>query len=119
MQPLGDVAGGRFRSSAQSVSADGRIIVGRAEGPTFPKAFIWEEGKGLRTIKHVLEEHGIDMAGWILEIASGISAGGQTMVGTGTNPSSRQTEAWVAVIPREPSWSENGPPSSRGNRGIR
>ncbi len=46
-------------------------------------------------------DHGLDLTGWDLFQAEGISADGRVISGIGTNPSG-EFEAWVAMIP-EPS----------------
>lgn len=61
-----------------------------------------EQGLGPRSLQDVLaSDYGLDLTGWHLEGASGISADGRTIVGNGLNPSGAP-EAWIAVIP-EPS----------------
>jgi hypothetical protein len=44
--------------------------------------------------------HGLDLTGWTLDAAYGVSADGRTIVGYGSGPDG--AEAWMAVIP-EPS----------------
>jgi hypothetical protein len=52
-------------------------------------------------LRSFLVSQGLDLAGWTLTSAEGISADGLTIVGTGVNPAGNQ-EAWMATIP-EPS----------------
>jgi hypothetical protein len=59
------------------------------------------EGEGMQPIREVLASLGIEMDGWKLTDAQGISSGGRTIVGTGFNPLG-QTGGWIVVIP-EPS----------------
>lgn len=47
---------------------------------------------------HGLGDLGLNLTGWRLSSASGISADGTVIVGTGYNPASQQ-EAWRAVVP--------------------
>ena len=55
----------------------------------------------MRNLKDVLEDDfAIDLTGWQLWEAKGISDDGRTIVGVGEGASNR--EAWIAVIP-EPS----------------
>jgi uncharacterized membrane protein len=92
---------GAISDSAWAVSADGSIIVGQStpQGPNSLIAFIWDAVHGTRSLKTVLEDdHGLDLTGWQLEFAGGISADGRTIVGYGINPSG-QREAWIATIP--------------------
>ena len=98
MVGLGDLPGGDFFSAATSLSADGSVVVGAATSSTGSKAFAWDETNGMRAIQQILMDQGIDMTGWDLAQANGISADGSTVVGYGTNPSG-QTEAWIATLP--------------------
>ncbi len=80
--------------NALAVSADGSVVVGSG-------AFIWDECHGRRSIQDILEnEFGLNLTGWTLTSAGGISADGLTIVGTGTNPIG-QTEAWIASIAKD------------------
>ena len=98
MVGLGDLPGGIFHSDASGVSADGSVVVGRSYSSSGNQAFVWDETNGMRALMQILEDQGVDMTGWNLELASGISADGLTIVGTGTNPLGF-TEAWIATIP--------------------
>lgn len=84
-------------SDALAVSGDGSIVVGYSNGT----AFIWDQMNGMRDLSIVLRSLGIDLTGWTLRDAWGVSADGLTIVGNGTNPNG-QSEGWIAVIP-EPS----------------
>lgn len=96
---LGDLPGGAFSSIAWGVSGDGRIVVGEgATGIRGTEAFIWDEKHGMRSLRIVLEvEHGLDLTGWQLARAAGISADGRVIVGSGRNPQGWY-EAWVADL---------------------
>jgi uncharacterized membrane protein len=89
-------------SKAYGVSADGSVIVGwNYASSTYGEAFIWDTVHGMRSLEDVLvNECGLDLAGWDLCEARGVSADGLTIVGSGHNPNgSGNTEAWVATIP--------------------
>jgi len=101
MVGLGDLVGGSFSSWANGgVSYDGSIIVGGSQSAEYASdAFIWDAAHGMRSIKNVLQdEYGLDLTGWNLEEAYGLSADGLTISGWGFNPLG-QREAWVAHIP--------------------
>jgi probable HAF family extracellular repeat protein len=96
--PLGDLPGGAFESSAADVSADGRVVVGTGRTAAGDEAFIWTPAAGMRRVREVLiDDFNLDLTGWTLALASGVSADGLTIASTGLNPLGRQ-EAWIAHI---------------------
>ena len=101
MVGLGDLPGGDFGSGASSVSGDGSIIVGFGTSTSGKEAFVWDEANGMQVLAQVLSNQGIDISGWTLSSATGISADGSTIVGYGINPAGFQ-EAFIATTP-EPS----------------
>jgi probable HAF family extracellular repeat protein len=69
---------------AKAVSADGSVVVG--SGSTSSpggEAFIWDPAHGIRLLSQVLTEDGIDLTGWTLQVATGVSGDGDTIVGFG------------------------------------
>jgi len=102
MVGLGTLAGGS-ESAARAVSADGSVVVGDSVGGAVPfrtvEAFIWSESMGMRSVQSVLvDEFGLDLTGWSLTSAVGVSDDGLTLVGNGVNPDG-SPEGWVAVLP--------------------
>jgi len=96
---LGDFTGGGFSSQALDVSNDGSVIVGFGTTDFGSEAFIWNATDGMLNLKEILVgSFGLDLTGWTLTAANGISGDGLTIVGTGINPLGFQ-EAWVATIP--------------------
>jgi len=95
---LGDLPGGTFESHGAAVSADGSTVVGSGHSALGEEAFIWDRANGIRELDQVLTSVGLNLAGWTLTEATGISSDGQTIVGTGIDPNG-QTEAWLATIP--------------------
>ncbi|MDX2118429.1 MAG: GC-type dockerin domain-anchored protein [Planctomycetota bacterium] len=99
LSPLGDFAGGALDSNALGVSADGRIIVGYGTSAAGQDAMIWSSRQGMRSIRTLLVNAGVNLNGWILRQATGISADGTTICGIGINPSGN-SDAWIATLPR-------------------
>ncbi len=81
---------------ATAVSSDGTAIVG---WHSQLGAFIWDNPGDALSLQTVLEvRYRLDLAGWAMTTATGISADGLTIVGTGTNASG-QTEGWITKLP--------------------
>ena len=98
MVGLGDLPGGSFQSLAFGCSSDGAIIVGRGDSASGSEAFVWDTANGMRRLKTVLtNDLGLDLTGWALLGARGISPDGTKIVGWGTNPSGDQ-EGWLADL---------------------
>jgi len=99
MVGLGDLPGGDFWSEALDVSADGSTVVGWGVSASGQEAFIWDQANGMRNLRDVLvSDLGLNLTGWTLDAAYGISDDGQTIVGWGYNPSGNP-EAWIATLP--------------------
>jgi probable HAF family extracellular repeat protein len=84
-----------------AASADASVVVGLSFNflSNSGGAVIWDASHGMRSLQQVLTiDFALDLTGWTLREATGISADGMTIVGTGTNPRG-QNEAWIAVIP--------------------
>jgi hypothetical protein len=97
--PLGGLDGGYFSSIAYDLSGDGSLIIGESRTDSGSEAFIWDETNGMRNLQAVLEgDFGLDISGWTLRAALGISENGRAIVGVGINPSGF-TEAWIAFLP--------------------
>jgi hypothetical protein len=76
------------------------VIVGYARTGLGPyEAFLWDPVRGLRSLKAALEtEYGLALVGWSLEYGSSITPDGETIVGTGLDPSGN-VQAFIATIP--------------------
>ncbi len=62
-----------------------------------PIALLWDAQHGIRNLHAVLVgDYGLNLTGWQLGAARGISADGNTIVGFGVNPAG-QWEAWIAT----------------------
>jgi hypothetical protein len=98
MQGLGGLPGGFFGSDALAVSTDGSVVVGSSFAEEGARAIVWNAIDGLRDLSRVLvEDFGIDLGGWELTEATGVSADGGVIVGNGINPEG-QFEGWIAVL---------------------
>jgi uncharacterized membrane protein len=104
IQSLGSLPGSSFLDSrALGVTGEGAFIVGVANDENNDDAaFIWDAAHGMRKLAAVLaEEYGLDVAGWTLVDARGVSnvngSGEFTIVGAGINPSGNP-EGWVAKL---------------------
>ncbi len=97
MVGLGALPAEFFWSAAAAVSGDGSVVVGSSESASGEEAVIWDSANGMQSVSSVLISSGVDMTGWTLVEASGISDDGLTIVGWGTNPSG-STEAWLVTL---------------------
>lgn len=89
------------QAAALSVSGDGRVIVGydqySADASSAAAAARWTDGNS-QSIAELLAASGLDMSGWTLTAAHGVSYDGRVIVGEGVNPNG-DPEGWIAVIP--------------------
>ena len=94
MTDLGTLGG--IDSYATAVSADGSVVVGGSliTGSPGYRAFRWKAATGMQSISSLLTASGVNITGWTLSLANGVSADGTVILGTGTNPSGN-TEAWI------------------------
>ncbi|RMD79067.1 MAG: PEP-CTERM sorting domain-containing protein, partial [Gammaproteobacteria bacterium] len=98
MVGLGDLPGGTFFSQARAVSGDGSVVVGEGHSDNGQEAFIWDAKSGMRRLADVLvSDYGLDLGGFVLRSALGISGDGQVIVGCGINGAG-QEEAWIASL---------------------
>ena len=101
MMELGDLPERTLGSAALATSADGAHVVGWTRvGSGSLEAFIWDSTNGMRAIKTILSDAGIDLPGWNLYEAYGVSDDGLTIVGLGRDPTSIGLIGWIAVLPR-------------------
>jgi probable HAF family extracellular repeat protein len=87
MTPLPDLPGGWESSYAYGVSSNGSVIVGWSDGGQgYTQACYWDSS-GVHDLRDTLVGLGVDMTGWTLYQAMGVSADGTVIVGYGRNPS--------------------------------
>ncbi len=100
-EATGMVSLGGPYGAAYGVSADGSVVVGEGSDG----AFIWDATNGMRDLRDVLvNDFGLDLTGWALVSAQGVSGDGLTIVGWGeyaysSFPPAVRVEAWIAHIP--------------------
>ncbi len=103
---------GATRSMAFDASGDGSSVVGCTLGPSEEiqgllvpyEAFLWTGQEGMRRLSDVLVgDCGLDLTGWTLTEASGISDDGLTIVGNGLYDDGLGdgpvAQGWIAHIP--------------------
>lgn len=99
LRGLGDLGDGSLSSSASALSYDGRVIAGSIESDSGRTAFVWNESEGMQSLEVLLQTLGVDLDGWKLAYAIGISGDGKSVLGYGFNPMG-DLESFVAVIPQ-------------------
>ena len=83
---------------AYAVSGNGQVVVGVLMSLGSPDAaMLWTSSLGMVNLNTYLPSLGINLTGWTLSRANGVSGDGRTLVGTGTH--NGLTEAWVAHLP--------------------
>lgn len=80
-------------AKANAVNRDGTVIVGQAFLPARPTAVMWTDALGVVDLNTHLHALGVDLAGWTLTSATGISDDGSVLVGTGLFEG--QQRAWM------------------------
>jgi probable HAF family extracellular repeat protein len=100
IEVLGDLPGGGAASRALGVSDDGDTVVGWGTTGAGQEAFLWTAEAGMERLVDRLASEGLDLGGWTLVEATGVSASGRTIVGWGTNPTG-QTEGFVATLAQD------------------
>ncbi|MBX9845047.1 MAG: autotransporter domain-containing protein [Xanthobacteraceae bacterium] len=98
MQGLGALNPTDFQSSALAVNGDGSVVVGFSQNSSFQNvAFRWTQTTGMRSIASILTAGGVNVANWSFDQATGVSADGTLMVGSGTDPNGNP-QAWIARV---------------------
>jgi probable HAF family extracellular repeat protein len=83
MVGLGELAGGNDLSMAYGASSDGSVVVGYTGVAGGNAAFFWTADAGMRSLQDYLTGQGVDLTGWTLRNAWGVSDDGTTIVGSG------------------------------------
>lgn len=85
--PLGDFAGGLFESSANAISADGTVVVGRATSASGTGAFRWTSVDGVVPLGALPGDN--------LSAAADSSVDGSVVVGVSGSPPGGQAFRWT------------------------
>ena len=83
MQDLGILAGGSI-SQGRAITADNSIIIGASASSIGDRAFLWTQSLGMVDLNEYLPLYGLNLTGWTLTQASGISADGSAITGYGS-----------------------------------
>ncbi len=76
--------GGSFALRPRAINGDGTLIIGQVvDGVAGFTAFVWTPTMGTQILSNHLAARGVNMAGWQLTDATGISADGTAMCGVG------------------------------------
>ena len=91
---------GGNESVTNALSSDGSVVVGWAKNSSNNSlAFRWSPSNGMQSVADWLTDNGVTTVpnGWKLQSAIGVSADGNTVIGSGSNPDSK-TEYWLARV---------------------
>jgi uncharacterized membrane protein len=81
-----------------ALSADGSVMVGGGVDASHNgHALLWTAAGGLQDLQSLLESAGLNLAGWSLQRATGVSADGTVIVGVGMYDGERRS--WIVSIP--------------------
>ena len=87
MIELGGLANGvsPIETYARAIAAKADVIVGDAVTPQGPRAWIWTPTTGVQDLNTFLSSRGVNLTGWTLTRADGLSENGDFIVGRGFN----------------------------------
>ena len=82
----------------KDISADGNTIVGLASTSLGTEAVYWTPVDGFRNLRSMLiSDYQLDLSGWLLTQARGVSADGLTIIGVGMHNGIE--ESWIVHLP--------------------
>jgi probable HAF family extracellular repeat protein len=82
---------------ADATNIDGSAVVGFSYGINTWAATLWSPTLGAVDLNDYLPSLGLDLTGWALYEATGVSADGRTIVGSGVH--NGRGEGWVVTLP--------------------
>lgn len=93
VQNLGGTFGG-----GREINSDGSVIVGWQAPLGWNRAFFWTSATGIVDLETHLLSLGVNLDGWTIEAAQGVSADGRTILGQGTH--NGVTEGFLVRLPQ-------------------
>jgi uncharacterized membrane protein len=87
-----------FSSTATAISGNGKMIIGNAGSVDGAVACVWTKQKGMQTLEQLLIDDGVDLEGWSLVHAAGISNDGRVIVGSAYRGYYGQQFGFVAIL---------------------
>lgn len=97
MHDLSVLDGGDF-AQAHDVNADGSVVVGTSNSVDGDRAILWTSNLGMIDLNAHLVFLGLDLTGWTLTSARGVSADGTRITGYGDH--NGLARAWLVTIPQ-------------------
>jgi uncharacterized membrane protein len=96
IQDLGELPG-YTNCGASEINANGSAVVGNCQLLSVYRGWLWRPALGMVELNAYLSGLGLDLTGWEITEADGISADGSVIAGTGRHNGA--SEGWIAVIP--------------------
>ncbi|WP_310531808.1 autotransporter outer membrane beta-barrel domain-containing protein [Novosphingobium sp.] len=104
LQPISATTGAENSTFALAASSDGSFIVGRANGVTFrtDKAWRWSAATGMQDLNVFAQNAGLNLNGFVLNDAVGVSDNGQKITGNSFNTAQNLSLGYVLSIAAAP-----------------
>jgi uncharacterized membrane protein len=96
MVEIPPISGNLLTVTAEAISGDGNVIVGGTVGGDH--AFVWDQFHGTRDLNSLLVEQGVDLGGWTLRIARGVSYDGLTITVEGLPPDRQRFQPCLVTL---------------------
>ncbi|HTU11952.1 MAG TPA: autotransporter domain-containing protein [Allosphingosinicella sp.] len=86
-----------FETYATAANADGSVIVGDGFGST-SRAWRWSVGTGMQDLNEIARLAGLDLRGFVLESATGVSDNGQYIIGSADNDGTGEEFGYILQL---------------------
>jgi probable HAF family extracellular repeat protein len=95
---------GQVSAFFKGLSSDGSVVFGLIgiQNPGHNTPFRWTAATGVQAVQDLLAQSGANLTGWTLTGAAGLSADGNTMTGTGTDPTGNTSQGWIGSLSAGP-----------------